>query len=568
MKAIKIFLITLICSQSILFSQIKSTDKSSTDKSNALKSLDISMPKMDLTNFDDILKQIEPNATTGLIYNDQMLEGAVDVNKYIVGPNDIFALGIWGILNQALPISVSPEGSLIIPSVGEVNVNGLTLNEAKQKVIEKVKRRFISANISLTLISPRRFTITVSGVGQGSYPTSAILRASSVIAFIYSDSVSLMKSGTSPSERGRFSLRNITLTRKSGQVTKIDLIKYYATRDDKYNPYLVEGDVLNLPKYDWEAKFIAVHGAVQFPGIYEYIEGDDLETAIQLVRGGTTMANLDSIILSRSDPDGNNMRNEIVSYSENKNMKMKPNDRLNIMGYQENRRDFRVYVLGEITEPGYYPISFNTTKISDVIGMARGFTRYSYLPTSELFRRVDTFSVQVNNRDSMETFFTQRLNDVIANKDERESFEQDFKFKFGRVNVDFEKAYRGDLINDITLQNGDVIFIGTNKKQVYVYGQVNKPGFVPLKEGADVDYYVEFAGGYSDRAAEDETRVIKFKTREWKEPDETSIQSNDFVYVPKKIKRDFAYDIDLIAKISSVIASVVTLALLIIQAQK
>ena len=52
------------------------------------------------------------------------------------------------------------------------------------------------------------------------------------------------------------------------------------------------------------------------------------------------------------------------------------------------------------------------------------------------------------------------------------------------------------------------------------------------------------------------------------EPENTKIQSNDFVYVPKVIKRDFSYDIDLIAKIAAVVGSVVTLALLIIQAQK
>ena len=63
-------------------------------------------------------------------------------------------------------------------------------------------------------------------------------------------------------------------------------------------------------------------------------------------------------------------------------------------------------------------------------------------------------------------------------------------------------------------------------------------------------------------------RVIKFKTREWLDPDDAKVESNDFIFVPKILKRDFAYDIDLIAKVSSVIVSVITLALLIIQAQK
>src|SRR5688572_4119869 len=101
-----------------VFSQKSMDDKN--PSTNQLKSMDLNLnqSKLDLQNM-DILKQIEPQANSSTIYNDQLLEGAIDGNKYTVGPNDIFALGVWGIVNQPLPIAVSPEGSLIIPSVGE-----------------------------------------------------------------------------------------------------------------------------------------------------------------------------------------------------------------------------------------------------------------------------------------------------------------------------------------------------------------------------------------------------------------------------------------------------------------
>jgi protein involved in polysaccharide export with SLBB domain len=538
------------------------------EKQSPLRSMDISQPKMDLSNL-DILKQIEPVPSTSTLFNDQLMEGAIDINKYTVGPNDIFSLGIWGILNQPLPLSVSPEGSLIIPSVGEIDVNGLTLAEAKTKVIEKVKKRYISADISLTLVSPRKFMVTVTGVGQGIYPTSAVLRASAIIAFVINDSVSLMKSGTSPGERGSFSTRNIILTRKNGQKIRVDIRKFFATRDEQYNPFLVEGDVINIPKYDWEGKFISINGAVQFPGSFEYIEGDDLETALQLSRGVTSVANLDSIMISRSDKSGNKMTNTIVKYEGNEKMKLEPNDRVTVLSYAEQRRDFKVYVLGEVIRPGLYPITLNSTKLSDIIPETGGFTPNAYLPTSELYRRVDTLFLQTKNRDTTENLFTQRLNDVISNKDEKEYFDNELKSRIGRVNVDFENLFiKGNMNQDVTLKNGDIIFISDNKKQVFVYGQVNNPGYVPYKEGADFEYYIEKAGGYGERADEGDVRVIKFKTREWLDPDDARIESSDFIYVPKIIKRDFAYDIDLIAKVASVIVSVITLALLVIQTQK
>jgi len=552
-----------------VFSQSGLNDKDPTSKSNPLKQFELNMntPQMDLQNF-DILKQIEPTASTNTMYNDQLLEGAVDANKYIVGPNDIFSLGIWGVVNTPLPISVSPEGSLIIPSVGEVAVSGLTLAETKSRVIAAVKKRFISAEVTLTLVSPRRFLVTVAGVGQGTYPTSAIMRASSIIAFIFSDSLSLMKSGTMPNERYNFSFRNIKLKRKNGEIQRIDLYEYFATQNERYNPFLREGDVITLQKYDWEGKFIAVQGAVQFPGVFEYIQGDDLETALQLVRGVASVANLDSITVSRMDPTATRMEKIYLSYDNDKNFKLLPNDRVYVNAHAEVRRDFKVLVLGEVVRPGNYPITLNTTRLSDIINEAGGLLPNSYLPNSEVYRKLDTFFIQTKNRDTLENVYTRRLNDIVSNKEEKESFDQDLLYKIGRVNVDFEKLEKGDNSQDVILKNGDIVYIADNKKEVYVYGQVNRPGFVPYKEGADAQYYIDAAGGYGERADEDEIRVIKFKTREWLEPDEATIQSSDFVYVPRIIKRDFAYDIDLISKVAGVIVSVITLTLLVIQSQK
>jgi protein involved in polysaccharide export with SLBB domain len=570
MNKIKFLLLILIMVLVVqyTFSQ-KGFDDKTTTQQNPLKSFDLNLnqSKLDFQNM-DILKQIEPMATSSTIYNDQLMEGAVDANQYIVGPNDIFSLGIWGIVNQPLPLGVSPEGSLIIPSVGEVSVAGLSLREAKEKVIAAVKKRFISAEITLTLVSPRRFIVTIVGVGQGKYPTSAIMRASTIIAFVFSDSVSLMKSGTQPSERYNFSFRNIILKRKNGEVRRIDLYKYFATQEDKYNPFLREGDVINLQKYDWEGRFIAVQGAVQFPGTFEYIEDDDLETALQLTRGVTSVADMDSIMISRMNSSGTKMENTIVSYEENKKMKLEPNDRVYVYPYADPRRDFRVVILGEVIRPGNYPITLNTTRLSDIIEQSGGLSPNAYLPNSEVYRKIDTFFIQTKNRDTLENVYTRRLNDIVSNKEERESFDQDLLYKIGRVNVDFEKLEKGDLSQDIILRNGDIIYISDNRKEVYVYGQVNRPGFVPYKEGEDFMYYINAAGGFGERAEEDEVRVIKFKTREWLEPDEANIQSSDFVYVPRVIKRDFAYDIDLIAKVAGVIVSVITLTLLVIQSQK
>jgi protein involved in polysaccharide export with SLBB domain len=134
--------------------------------------------------------------------------------------------------------------------------------------------------------------------------------------------------------------------------------------------------------------------------------------------------------------------------------------------------------------------------------------------------------------------------------------------------VDFEKLFMyGDSSQNIILEDKDVIYINDDKKSVYVYGQVMNEGFVPFKEGADFEYYIEKAGGYSLAADDGNTRVIKLNSRGWYKPDKIQVLSGDFIYVPKKSPTEFRESLTIIATMIGVVASVITTYLLIKQNQ-
>ena len=81
-QAIRIaFIAVFIVINGISFGQ--KIDQKDIDKQSPLKSMDISQPKIDLSGL-DILRQIEPVPSTSTLFNDQLMEGAIDVNKYIV----------------------------------------------------------------------------------------------------------------------------------------------------------------------------------------------------------------------------------------------------------------------------------------------------------------------------------------------------------------------------------------------------------------------------------------------------------------------------------------------------
>ena len=171
--------------------------------------------------------------------------------------------------------------------------------------------------------------------------------------------------------------------------------------------------------------------------------------------------------------------------------------------------------------------------------------------------------------DTAEILVNMRANDLIVNEKDKLSFERDVVSRRNRMVVDFEKLYKeNDSTQNIILENRDVIYINDNKNIVYVYGQVSNEGFVPYKEGADYQYYIDKAGGFSLAADKGNTRVIKFNSRGWYEADKTDVQSGDFIYVPKHSPSEFKENLTIIATMIGVVASVITTYLLIMQQNK
>lgn len=571
MKKIILFFITicfLISSDS--FSQFKSKEKEKeSDPLN--KILNQSQSGSDLKiNADapDLFDKIESQSS--ITSRSVPLEGAIDGYKYTVGPNDLFILGLYGYVNQQIPLIVSPEGSVIIPTVGEIEVTGMKLTEAKEKIVRAVKQRYYSSDVSFTLNTPRTFLIKVSGLTQGTFEVSPVTRVSEILKRLIFDTLNTSRVFYEKTNEREFfntqvSLRNIELMRKDGSVKKVDIYKYFLTNEDDDNPFFLEGDLLKIPYIDLANNFITVGGAVQLAGSYEHAEGDDLETAIGIARGFDIDAEPDSISLFRAKSNTAGYELINLSFERNRKFKIEKYDRIFVKYKINYQKNLTVLILGEVVRPGYYPISFKTTKLKDIIELAGGLKDRAYLPLSILFREYDQ---EYSAKDSTEILINTRANDLLVTEMDRINFVTDIKGKRNRVIVDFERLLdKNDQSQNVVLEGKDIIYINDNKNIVYVYGQVGQEGYIPYKKGEDVDYYIERAGGYSLAADEGDTRIIKFNSRGWYRPEDTEVQSGDFIYVPKEVKESFAQTASLIAQIAGVILGVLTTYILIKQNQ-
>ncbi len=563
-----IVLLLIVLSDSDSFSQFKSKEKDM-EENPLNKILGKSSVSTGInTDAPDLFGQIESQNTFRT--KSVPIEGAIDADNYIVGPNDLFTLGMYGYINQQIPLAVSPVGSVIIPTVGEVIVDGLSLNEARDKVISAVKKRYYSSDVSFTLNTPRTFLIKVSGLTQGTFEVSPVTRVSEILKVLIFDTLNTSRVFYEKTNEREFlntqiSLRNIELFRKDGTVKKVDIYKYFLTNNDEHNPFFLEGDLLKIPYLQLDNNFITINGAVQLAGSYEHVEGDDLETVIGIARGFDVNAEPDSIQLYR--PYGNLDRYDVLNldYENDKNYKISKFDRLFVKYKINYQKNLSVLILGEVLRPGYYPISFKNTRLRDVIEMAGGLRDKAYLPLSILFR---TYDAEYSAKDSSEILINSRASDVLISDADKANFSTDIKGKRNRVIVDFEKLLlKNDESQNVLLEGKDIIYINDNKNIVYVYGQVAQEGYVPYKKGEDVEYYIKKAGGYSLAADEGDTRIIKFNSRGWYLPEETEILSGDFVYVPKEVQETFAQTVSIVAQIAAVILGVLTTYILLKQNQ-
>ncbi len=521
------------------------------------------------------------------------LQGPVDVEQYLVGPGDIFSIDVWSSIPMNFVVPVTPEGTLLVPGVGKIDVKNLTLSELKNKVKTDLRKDFLKGEITVTLLSPRIFVVNVSGVvnNPGMYYASATQR---VDAAVYqanltsklqqnsidkfnpqeqrdllnrSDVITYFGSDKLTQEPLQISLRNIKVVRNTGNDTvNVDLIRYYATGNTRFNPFLQDGDRIIVPNLNLRGNSITISGAVRLEGTYEYLEGDSLSSVFEIAQGPQALADLENVDLYRMNPNTGEITHFVVNFNkikngEEKDIALQPNDRIVVREIFPRPLPLSVTIKGAVKRPGLYPILKNRTTLSQIINDAGGFLPEASLAEAKVIRTKGVLDAAFENPD-YERLVKMRLSDM--DKEQREYYNFEAAIKRKTVSVSFKKLFIDkDEAQDIFLEDGDVILVPAKSNTVFVYGQVAQPGYLNFKPEADYEYYLSEAGGITDMADECEIRVIKAGTNLWLEPDDTELEPGDAIWVPRVKERDFSYYFDWFSKVVAVAGGVATIYLLI-----
>jgi len=443
------------------------------------------------------------------------LAGAVDPDRYRLGPGDVLRLALYGPISRQATLIVAPEGTLFLQDMGTVRVAGLTLSQARQQVTARIKGALRGVGVEFQLISPRAFRIYLTGEVRFTGPH--VTNATSRLADVLADSLL-----TPTSSRRRIEVRS-----RDGSRWLADLEKFRLTGVDGDDHSLSDGDVIHVPV---ASQYIAAWGGVGRQGRYELGLSDSLSTLLELAGGLQRDAMPERALLVRWDA----ARRESlwVSLTDRSaaglGMSLEDGDELHVFTKPDFHESDRVTVEGRVAVTGSYPVRSGVTRLSQLLANAGGV-----LPDADS-ASVLLFRARPAQTSDIELDRLSRLSRSEMTSSEYATFQTRLAGLAPDFRVDMRRLKPGGG-NDPLLTNGDRIVVSRAVRSVRVDGQVLRPGVVDLKPGEPWSYYVKQSGGMTARAAKSQVRITRASSGLTLPAKEADVPlAGDFLWVPER----------------------------------
>ena len=447
------------------------------------------------------------------------LEAAVDSNEYVVGPGDELTICLWGAVNQIMAVPVTPEGTALIPSVGEARVGGVTLSQAKKEIRRVLSRRYATADASVTLTKIRDVKVRVAGavVRPGVYALPAYSRVSEVIG---------QAGGLSDSA----SRRNIELWRAGGEKKLVDWLRFERSGEESANPHLVEGDRVVVPRLSGRGSEVLVAGAVSRSGLVEWRRDDSLKTLLSVAGGLLPTADSGEVERVWTTAEGKVQRETVNLRELNpNNLPIRPGEQILVQALPGLTPKGYVSVQGDVMAPGFYDIEEGKTTVSEIINRAGGFTPRVILSAAYILRR-SYVNPLFGFGDAVEPALIERMN-----PEDLDFYLEKSRWRGAVVACDFVELFeRKDLTKDVLLYSEDEIHLPQTSGSVYVLGRVARPGLLSYERGNRLEDYIRRAGGYSSGAGQGKVKILKSVSGGWiKGHSGSRVDAGDVVLVPR-----------------------------------
>ncbi len=477
---------------------------------------------------------------------------------YPVGPGDSLYISVWGQESLSGTVTVGSDGTIVLPPpVGSIYVNGLSTKGITELLTGKLREYIKEPVVTVSIRSVQGFTVHI--LGQVQTPSF----------YQVPDGTSIQELIT---KAGGFTKladpRSIILIHKEGETIErkvVDFSKFLEQADMESNPVLKANDVVVVPRMEIEEKakqLVTVIGQVGAPGSYELEKPMSLLDVLTLANGALADADLSGVyILSRSEEDkGISRKVDLEAILSGKadpdsvESVISGGDTVFVPSIQKlEGRTFPVNVIGQVKNPGAYPVMENA-RLIDAIFKAGGLTANA---------SIENISI-IHSEQSGSTMSSFSLKDYL---------------------------FEGDVRANPMLQVGDTVVVPMIETvevispvqaafspsiAVRLIGEVAKPGTYQVSARSSLLDVLALAGGPTSNAALSKTIIVRTddnsKSQERKQQIKVDLQkvmtearlellpdilSGDIIFIPRvKEKHDgWKALVGLVADISTIVVA-------------
>jgi len=301
---------------------------------------------------------------------------------YVLGAGDEILVDIWGNSELNFSQKISPDGFIIAPNIGPIQISGMQIKDATVKI----RRSFSRIYSDLASAQPGTFlkvtlgktrTIQVNVMGEVVLPGTYTLTSFATVFHAVYSAGGINDIG---------SLRDIKVYRGGKLVAETDVYEFLLKGAASGDIALRDGDLIKVEPY---RRMVQIKGEVKRPMYYEMKEGETIKSLIDFAGGFKGEAYKKNLLVERKG----NSELKVFTVTENSYSALNTEDGdIITIGAILDKYENRVTISGAIYRPGTYSIDENLKTLRQLIAVAEGPMGDAYLDRAILYRENDNLT--------------------------------------------------------------------------------------------------------------------------------------------------------------------------------
>lgn len=466
-------------------------------------------------------------------------------SNYILDVDDLLFVQYLGDSDDSFEIRIDRAGNIILPEIGPLQIAGLSINDANQKLNEILSDSLINTSAVLSLREVRDINVIVTGFVEnpGVYVASG-----------YSNIIHILKIAGGIAPNGSY--REILVKRKGDTLYTIDLYDIFIEGDTSSNFSLRSGDSVVVKSSN---RFVPIVGATNRQAIFEFREGETVSNLLNFAGGVSIDANREmKFHLVRENQGQFKVFHQ--SISDGDNLTLQPRDKIFVkfkdyssddtfLTSDENFVADYVEVTGAVKFPGKYYVSQNEN-LSDLIEAFGGYKKDAYVFGAALFNEdAKLLEKEFNSRlynDAVKSLANlgsiSRTEDIDSLPVLLEQFKE--ISAQGRIVTEFsQEKLNANPESNYKLSPGDRIHVPYYKKVIYVFGETLNPGTYVYDETLSLTDYIMKSGGLNEYADSSSVIIVhpngesqRVKVRKFGSTN-ADLYAGSVIYIPRNLKQ-------------------------------